>query len=131
MARRHTAGVRAPRRPVGVAALDRICLHDGEDYVLVPVRSILVARSDNGTTTVDLDGQSLKVKCTLDRLEAALQRFGFFRSHKAYLVNLRRIRRIVPWSRHVHHLLLDDPKETMVPLAKSRRRDLRAALLWP
>jgi ABC-2 type transport system ATP-binding protein len=111
--------------------LDRICLHDGDDYALVPVRSILVARSDNGTTTVDLDGQSLKVKCTLDRLEAALQRFGFFRSHKAYLVNLRRIRRIVPWSRHVHHLLLDDPKETMVPLAKSRRRDLRAALLWP
>ncbi len=120
------------RRPSGdVVPLDRICLHDGDDVVLVPARSILVARSDDGVTTVDLDGQSLPVRCSLDRLEAALQPFGFFRSHRAFLVNLRRVRRIVPWSRHVYHLLLDDPKETMVPLAKARRRDLRAALLWP
>jgi DNA-binding LytR/AlgR family response regulator len=122
---------RVPRFPVGLAPLDRICLHDGDDYALVPVRSILVVRSNNGVTTVDLDGQSLRVRCSLDRLEATLGPFGFFRSHKAFLVNLRRVRRIVPWSRHVHHLLLDDPNETMVPLAKSRRRDLRAALLWP
>jgi DNA-binding LytR/AlgR family response regulator len=124
-------GSHASRLPVGLAALDRICLHDGEDYVLVPVRAILVARSDHGVTTVEVDGQSLRVRCPLRRLEATLGPFGFFRSHKAYLVNLRRVRRIVPWSRHVHHLLLDDAKETMVPLAKARRGDLRAALLWP
>ncbi len=129
--RRHGQGLPARPFPDGPAVLDRICLHDGEDYVLVPVRSILAARSDNGVTTVELDGQSLKVRSSLDRLEATLRRFGFFRAHRAYLVNLRRVRRIVPWSRHVHHLLLDDPKETMVPLAKSRRHDLRAALLWP
>ncbi len=122
---------RARRPSEDLVPLDRICLHDGGDVVLVPARSILVARSDNGVTTIDLDGQSLPVRCSLDRLEAALRPFGFFRSHRAFLVNLRRVRRIVPWSRHVHHLLLDDPKETMVPLAKARRCDLRAALLWP
>lgn len=126
-----TVATRARRPSEDIVPLDRICLHDGEDVVLVPARSILVARSDNGTTTVDLDGQSLPVRCSLDRLEAALGPFGFFRSHRAFLVNLRRVRRIVPWSRHVYHLLLDDSKETMVPLAKSRRRDLRTALLWP
>jgi len=129
--RRHKMVLPSPRLPDGLAALDRICLYDGGDVVLVPARSILVARSDHGVTTVDLDGQALPVRCSLDRLEAALRPFGFFRSHRAFLVNLRRVRRIVPWSRHVHHLLLDDPKETMVPLAKARRHDLRAALLWP
>jgi DNA-binding LytR/AlgR family response regulator len=127
----HGGASRVSRLPDGLATLDRICLHDGEDYVLVPVRAILVARSDHGVTTVEVDGQSLRVRCPLRRLEATLGPFGFFRSHKAYLVNLRRVRRIVPWSRHVHHLLLDDAKETMVPLAKARRHDLRAALLWP
>ena len=126
-----TVATRARRPSEDIVPLDRICLHDGEDVVLVPARSILVARSDQGVTTVDLDGQALPVRCSLDRLEAALRPFGFFRSHKAFLVNLRRVRRIVPWSRHVSHLLLDDPKETMVPLAKARRHDLRAALLWP
>lgn len=126
-----TVATRARRPSEDIVPLDRICLHNGDDVVLVPVRSILVARSDNGVSTVDLDGQSLQVRCSLDRLEAALRPFGFFRSHKAFLVNLRRVRRIVPWSRHVYHLLLDDPKETMVPLAKARRRELRAAFLWP
>ncbi len=44
--------------------------------------------------------------------------------------NLRRVRRIV-WSRHVHNLMLDDSKETLVPLTKGRRSALRASLLWP
>ena len=126
-----TVATRARGPLQDIVPLDRICLHDGGDYVLVPVRSILAVRSDNGATTVEIDGQSLQVRCSLNRLEAALEPFGFFRSHKAFLVNLRRVRRIVPWSRHVHHLLLDGPKETMVPLAKARRHDLRAALLWP
>ncbi len=88
--KRHGQGLPARPFPDGRAVLDRICLHDGEDYVLVPVRSILAARSDNGVTTVDLDGQSLPVRCSLDRLEAALRPHGFFRSHRAFLVNLRR-----------------------------------------
>ena len=47
------------------------------------------------------------------------------------LVHLRRIRRIVPWSEDSASLMLDDSKETLVPLAKSRRKVLRTTLLWP
>ncbi len=66
-----------------------------------------------------------------DTLESVLAAFGFFRSHRAYLVNLRRVRRIVTWSRHVRNLMLDDLKEILVPLAKGRQAALRAALLRP
>lgn len=113
------------------APLDRLCVRDDQDVLLIPIRSVLYARCDDGQTTIESDQQSLSVRLTLDRLESVLAPFGFFRSHRAYLVNLRRVRRIVTWSRHVHNLMLDDSKETMVPLAKARRHDLRAALLWP
>src|SRR3990172_2471881 len=69
-----------------------------------------------------------------DRLGRTLARIAprpFFRCHRAYLVNLRRVRRIVPWSRDAQSLLLDDPKETLIPLAKSRIQELRQLLLWP
>ncbi len=121
--------VRSP--PATGTPLDRICIRASEDILLLPVRSILYARQDNGTTTLQLDQQTLVVRMSLRRLEGALSPFGFFRCHRAFLVNLRRVRRIVPWSRHVHHLLLDDPKETMVPLAKARKADLWRALLFP
>jgi len=117
--------------PASGGTLDRICVRDEKDILLLPVRSVLYVRQDNGHSVIQLDQQELSVRMSLKRLEGALSPFGFFRSHRAFLVNLRRVRRIVPWSRHVHHLLLDDLKETMVPLAKGRRSALRDVLLWP
>lgn len=128
---RALARIQAARLDRGPGAVDRLCLRDGEDRVFLPVRGLVYARRDGGVTTVELDQQTLKVRETLDRLEAMLAPHGFFRCHRAYLVNLRRIRRIVPWSRDAQSLLLDDPKETLIPLAKSRIQGLRSLLLWP
>lgn len=56
--------------------------------------------------TIELDQHSPKVRLTLKRLERTLVPFGFFRSHRAFLVNLRRARRVVTWSRHAYSLIL-------------------------
>jgi transposase len=79
----------------------------------------------------DASSRSLGSRLSLDRLEGLLEPHGFLRSHRAFLVNLRHVRRIVPWSQDAASLMLDDGKETLVPLAKSHRRALRSALLWP
>lgn len=57
---------------------------------------------------------------TLAEMEKALSSQGFFRCHKSYLVNLRRIRRIAPAS-----VFLDDSHE--IPLSKYRRKELLEA----
>ncbi len=113
------------------AAVDRLCLRDGEGRILLPVRGVVYLRRDRGITTMTLDGETVRVRLPLDRLERALAPHGFFRSHRAFLVNLRHVRRIVPWSRDAQSLLLDDAKETLIPLAKSRVQELRAHLIWP
>lgn len=118
------------RLPSDLPRLDRISLRVERDHLILPVRSILYARRDNGVTTIQLEDQALKIRLSLDRLEGLLQPHGFLRSHRAFLVNLRRVRRIVPWSSDAASLMLDDGKETLIPLAKSRRRSLRLALLW-
>lgn len=112
-------------------AIDRLCLRDGEGRILLPVRSILYVRRDGGITRMALEQETVRIRVSLDRLEAALAPHGFVRSHRAFLVNLRRVRRIVPWSRDAQSLLLDDPKETLIPLAKSRVQELRSHLIWP
>ncbi len=119
------------RLPPDLPTLDRISLRVEREHLILPVRSILYARRDNGVTTIRLEDQALKIRLSLDRLEGLLEPHGFLRSHRAFLVNLRRIRRIVPWSEDSASLLLDDPRETMIPLAKSRRKVLRSVLLWP
>lgn len=121
----------ARHRLAMAAPLDRLCLRDEQDVLVIPVRSVLYARHDGRQTTIESDQRSLKVRLSLDRLEGVLAPFGFFRSHRGFLVNLRRVRRIVTWSRHVRNLMLDDPKETLVPLAKGRQSGLRGLLVWP
>lgn len=76
-------------RPFAAPLLDRLCIREDKDVLLIPIRSILYARFDDDRTTIESDQQSLKVRLTLDRLERVLAPFGFFRSHRAYLVNLR------------------------------------------
>ncbi|MGH2454179.1 MAG: LytR/AlgR family response regulator transcription factor [bacterium] len=113
------------------AGVDRLCVREGEGRVLLPVRGVLYARRDGGITTMTLEQEAVRLRLPLGRLERVLAPHGFFRSHRAFLVNLRRVRRIVPWSRDAQSLLLDDAKETLIPLAKSRVQDLRGHLLWP
>jgi len=77
------------------APLDRLWIRSDQDVLLIPIRSVLYARDDGGRMTIESDQQSLNVRLTLDRLERVLAPFGFFCRHRAYLVNLRRVRRIV------------------------------------
>jgi DNA-binding LytR/AlgR family response regulator len=122
---------RLTRTSAAPARVERLCLRQGEDRLLVPLAGLLYVRRDGAATTVVLDQETLHGHEPLGRLEAVLGPQGFFRCHRAYLVNLRRVRRIVPWSRDAQSLLLDDAKETLVPLAKSRIRELRLRILWP
>lgn len=114
----------------GAGAPDRLCLRVDGERRLIAVRHVLAVRADGAVVTLWLEEGSLRARVPLQRLERLLAPHGFFRCHRAYLVNLRRVRRIVAWSREAHSLLLDDAQETLIPLAKSRRRALRALLLW-
>src|SRR3972149_2147959 len=116
-------------RPAMTPGIDRLCVREGQDRLLLPLPGVLYLRRDDDVTTVALDQNTLRVREALRQLELVLAPHGFFRCHRAYLVNLRRVRRIVPWSRDAQSLLLDDPKETLIPLAKSRIQELRQLLL--
>lgn len=61
-------------------------------------------------------GERYRVGQSLSKLEAALTGQQFVRTHKSYLVNLRRVRRLVRLSRHTHVLQTDCGRE--VPLSR-------------
>jgi ABC-2 type transport system ATP-binding protein len=65
---------------------------------------------------------------TLAELEQRLARSGFFRAHRGYLVNLQRVKAVVPYTRDSFTLLLDDAAKTEIPLSKGSARELRELL---
>lgn len=65
---------------------------------------------------------------TLQELEARLVGRGFFKAHRAYLVNLQHIKAVIQFTRNSYTLQLNDSQETMIPLSKQSEKDLQNLL---
>lgn len=120
-------------RPAAQASpvpVPRVFLPAGDHRVAVAPESIRFVEARGGGTMVHTDEGVYRLRVQMSRIERLLGRCGFLRTHRAYLVNLGRVQALVPWSRHVHTLVLDDGKETHVPVAKSRLAALRSSVIW-
>jgi ABC-2 type transport system ATP-binding protein len=101
----------------------------GEDKViLINPAEILYADAGDGRAFVITKDGRLATQFTLTELEERLQRSGFFRTHRSYLVNLQHIREVVTYTRNSFSLRLDDDSGTMIPLSKSSAAELRELL---
>jgi DNA-binding LytR/AlgR family response regulator len=108
----------------------RLFLAAGDHHRAVAPEAIVYVEARGTTCVVYGDAGTVAVRAPLRRFEQVLGPCGFLRTHRAYLVNLRRVRALVPWSRHVHTLLLDDAQETHVPVAKARLAAFRRSVIW-
>lgn len=101
----------------------------GEEKVILidPAEILFVFAQDDRTYLQTLD-ERLPTQFTLAELEKRLSRRGFFRTHRAYLVNLQQIKEVIPFTRDSFSLRLKDPAGTKIPLSKSAERELRELL---
>lgn len=65
---------------------------------------------------------------TLDEVQAKLDPAVFWRVHRAHLVNINKIKEIVPWFSRNYLLRMKDPKGTEIPVSRSQTKRLREYL---
>ncbi len=99
-----------------------------DKVVLVNPADILFAEADEGRAFLQTSDARLPTQFTLTELEDRLSRSGFFRAHRGYLVNLQRVREVIPYTRNSFSLRLDDEAGTEIPLSKSSAGELRDLL---
>lgn len=95
---------------------------------LLPVHEVLYCYADAHRTLVVTPQGELPTRGPLHALAARLGTARFFRSHRAYLVNLDHVRSVVPWTRNAYSLTLEGRRE--VPLSKHRVKALRDLVGW-
>jgi ABC-2 type transport system ATP-binding protein len=95
---------------------------------LVNPSDILYALVRDGKTWLQTTAECLPTQFTLTELETRLGRRGFFRAHRSYLVNLQRVKEVIPYTRNSYSLILDDAANTEIPLSKSSAAELRELL---
>src|SRR3990170_4554221 len=95
---------------------------------LLPVRDVLYCYADDNRTLVVTPQGDRPPRGPLPPLAARLEPVRFFRSHRAYLVNLDYVRAVIPWTRNAYSLTLEGRRE--VPLSKHRVKALRELVGW-
>ncbi len=94
--------------------------------LLVDQGEICFASIDEGDiriVTPTLEGRS---RCrTLEDLLDLLDPNLFWLAHRSYVVNINRIREVVPWFKSSYQLRMDDRNKTEIPVSRSQTRRLR------
>jgi two-component system LytT family response regulator/two-component system response regulator LytT len=96
---------------------------------LVDQKDICYASIEDGVITVvtaGVNGMEGVSNCrTLEELLDSLDANLFWRAHRSYLVNINRIREVVPWFKSSYQLRMDDKKQTEVPVSRAQTKRLR------
>ena len=141
--RRRMASEKAARMPLSAADLERVveavqarqgrrdqlAIRVGERFVLVQAEEVVHASLvDDAIIVVTSTVSGTSNYRTLDELQARLDPSIFWRVHRSHLVNITRIKEIVPWFSRNYLLKMKDPKATEIPVSRSQTRRLREYL---
>jgi ABC-2 type transport system ATP-binding protein len=113
---------------VSQSSLDRLPVRVDGEIRLLPLTEVIYCYANGNRTVVVTAGGELSSHAGLRRLAERLEPWGFFRCHRAYVVNLGHIRSVIPWTRNAYSLLLEGNRE--IPLSKHRVTALRRMLDW-
>jgi DNA-binding LytR/AlgR family response regulator len=104
----------------------KVLLKANSRLFLVDQKEICFASIEDGVITVvaqTMEGQS---NCrTLEELLGSLDGKLFWRAHRSYLVNINRIKEVVPWFKSSYQIRMDDKKQTEIPVSRAQTRRLR------
>jgi DNA-binding LytR/AlgR family response regulator len=118
---RMMAGQQNRRDQVAVKVNDRFVLVQADDII----HASLVEDSINIVTN-QVSGTSNDR--TLEELHARLDPDVFWRVHRSHLININKVKEIVPWFSRNYILRMTDPKATEIPVSRSQTRRLREYL---
>ncbi|HET6842523.1 MAG TPA: LytTR family DNA-binding domain-containing protein [Candidatus Angelobacter sp.] len=94
--------------------------------LLVEQKEVCFASIEDGVISVvstTIEGQS---NCrTLEELLEGLDPGMFWRAHRSYVVNINRIKEVVPWFKSSYQLRMDDKKQSEIPVSRAQTKRLR------
>ncbi len=102
-------------------AAGRLFLVNQKDICFASIEDGIISVVTSGVS--GMEGQS---NCrTLEELLDSLDQSMFWRAHRSYLVNINRIKEVVPWFKSSYQLRMDDKKQTEIPVSRAQTKRLR------
>jgi len=105
---------------------ERMAIKVGERFLLVQAEEIIYASlADEGITVKTSQHAGTSNYRTLDELHERLDPTVFWRVHRSHLVNINKIKEIVPVFSRNYILRMKDDTSTEIPVSRTQTRRLR------
>lgn len=93
---------------------------------VVDAQDLIYATIDDGViTAVTAAVEGLLNYKTLEELQQNLDGEMFWRVHRSYLVNVNRIKEVIPWFKSSFQIKMDDKRQTEIPVSRVQTKRLR------
>ncbi|GGF65402.1 DNA-binding response regulator [Paenibacillus albidus] len=119
-ASRGRLGEEEERNPVS----NKVNLWKNEKIIVVDADDIYYASAQEKTTSVMTKSGEYSMALSISDFHSRLPQDRFFRCHRSYLVNLSKIKEIIPWFNNTYLLRLRD-LDFEVPVSRSRVKEFR------
>jgi two-component system LytT family response regulator/two-component system response regulator LytT len=104
----------------------KLLLRSGGRLILVDQKDICFATIDEGVITVATSSMEGHSNCrTLEELLESLDPNLFWRAHRSHVVNINRIKEVLPWFKSSYQLRMDDRRHSELPVSRAQTKRLR------
>ncbi len=107
----------------------KLLVRSNNRHFMVDAQDVIYATIDDGLITVVASGVEGESNYrTIEELQSNLDPETFWRVHRSFLVNINRIKEVIPWFKSSFQLRMDDKKQTEIPVSRVQTKRLRALL---
>jgi len=116
-----------PSRPA--AHRTKLLIRSANRNLIVDAHDLIYATINDGLITIVATGVEGESNYrTIEELQSNLDPETFWRVHRSYLVNINRIKEVIPWFKSSYMLRMDDKKQTEIPVSRVQTKRLRMLL---
>jgi len=92
---------------------------------LLEYNEIILLYTHDSKVYVKTYDQEYQIDLSLSELEDRLSKADFLRVHRSYLINLNKIKEIIPWFKGKYQVLMSDDRQMEVPVSRAKVKDLQ------
>ena len=116
-------------QPKSILQRSKLLVKSNNRNLIVDAQEMIYATIDDGLITVvtaQFEGHSNYR--TIEELQSNLDPHLFWRVHRSFLVNINKIKEVIPWFKSSFQLKMDDRKQTEIPVSRIQTKRLRSLL---
>ena len=102
----------------------KITLHNQQKMIVVSINDISYCKASERETLVYVETKEYVTHMSISNFYDKLENEKFFKSHRSYIINVDKIKEIIPWFNNTYNLKLENVDE-LIPVSRSNIEQFR------